>query len=375
MSAEVVLVVEDDRAVREVLSATLIRAGYRVLTAEEGAEALVRLQDSRVDLVLSDVNMPVLDGYGLYDRVRSRPDWLTLPFVFLTALGEPARIRSAKELGVDDYLVKPVSTEDLLVTIRALLRRRDQLEKGRAAQIDQVKETILATLAHELRTPLTTVSGYAEMLREAARPAEAEGLLALVEGVLRGADRLRRLADDLVTLVELRSGEAYRQYAGRRRPLGPISSLLEAAVRARKAAADGRRVEIRVEVAENLPQVDGDVELLTGALARLLDNAIKFSKAEGGRVTLRARRAGDRLVLEVEDEGVGIAAPELDHIFALFYQVDRRRNEQQGTGSGLTIADAVARMHGGQLEARSRPGIGSTFTLTLPPSSAEGRPS
>jgi signal transduction histidine kinase len=361
-----ILVVDDEPFVRDVLRDTLERAGYRVIVAKDGVEALVHLAEARVDLLLSDVNMPTMDGYALYDRVRSRPDWATLPFVILTALGEPVRIRHAKELGVDDYLVKPVTTDDLLFTVRTLLRRRAQLDAARSKQIAELKDTILTAITHELRTPLTAVMGYAELLREAARPAEAEGLQSLVDGLLKGAVRLKRLADDLVAMVDLRSGDAYRSYLSRRAPLLDLAALLDYAVQARHLEAEARHVSVATEIAADAPRAQADGTMVAGALVRLLDNAIKFSKPKGGNVTLRARPSKGHLALEVADDGVGIPQAELDHLWELFYQVDRKANEQQGTGCGLAIVHSVALMHGGRLDVKSEPGVGSTFALHLP---------
>jgi signal transduction histidine kinase len=123
-------------------------------------------------------------------------------------------------------------------------------------------------------------------------------------------------------------------------------------------------------VAPVLPVVEGDASLLAGAVGRLLDNAIKFSKTEGGHATVRARRTDGFVTLEVEDDGAGIAPEEQTRLSELFYQVDREQNEQQGAGCGLTIAHAVAAIHGGRLEVTSQIGVGSTFAIHIPCSRA-----
>jgi signal transduction histidine kinase len=365
---ETVLVVDDEDIVREVITEMLQDAGYVTVEARHGAEALERLSTYRVDLVLSDVSMPVMDGYGLYDRIRA--GWAGLPFIFLTAHGERARLRHAKELGVDDYLVKPVGSEDLVVAVRALLARHARIEAGRDAQIGQLKEAILMAVAHELRTPLTYLSGYAELLGQS--PAvEAGRLRTLVEGILKGTRRLQRLAEDLVFLVDLRSGEAFRGFEREKRPLPDLPSLLHAAVAARQASADAAGVSLAAELPAQLPAPVGHDRLLGNALDRLLDNAVKFSKP-GGRVTLRARAQDGDVVIEVEDQGPGIPAPELARVCELFHQVDRKRQEQQGVGSGLAVAHTIALMHGGTLSAVSQVGVGSTFTLCLPAQGVSG---
>ena len=362
---DVVLVVDDEELVRELLVEMLEDAGFVVVAACNGAEALERLAAQRVDLVLSDISMPVLDGYGLYQRLRDDAQGTTLPFIFLTAHGERPRLRQAKELGVDDYLVKPVSAEDLVVAVRALLARRRKLEAARDVQILQLKEAILLAVGHELRTPLTYLSGYAELLAESS-DAEAARLRAPVEGILKGARRLQRLAEDLVFLVELRSGEAYRRFEREKRLVGDLPRLLQVALAARLAQARQAGLVLSADLPASLPPVVGDARLLGEAVDRLLDNAIKFSKTGRGRVSLRARADDEWLVIEVEDQGVGIPAAELERVCDLFHQVDRGANEQQGVGSGLTVARTVALMHGGALSVNSMLGQGSTFRLRLP---------
>jgi signal transduction histidine kinase len=100
-----------------------------------------------------------------------------------------------------------------------------------------------------------------------------------------------------------------------------------------------------------------------------LDNAIKFSRRAGGQVTLRAVPGGRGVRIEVEDEGIGIPAAQLGRIFDMFYQIDRARQEQQGSGSGLAIAQSIVHMHSGEISARSEVNAGSTFTIELPEAS------
>ena len=360
---ETILVVDDEEAVRELLAEMLRDAGYAVAEARHGAEALERLSEQPVQLVVSDISMPVMDGYGLYQSVRARSDWASLPFIFLTGHDERPRLRHAKELGVDDYLVKPVVSEDLLVAVRALLARHARLEAARDDQIDRLRQAILVAVSHELRTPLTYLSGYAELL---AGSPEAPRVRNLVDGILKGARRLQRLAEDLVFLVELRSGRAYRRFEAEKRPVEHLPLLLREALAARQDQAAAAGVTLAAEVPAELPVLVGDRRLLGDAVDRLLDNAVKFSKREGGRVSLRARAEGSSVVIEVEDEGVGIPAAELARVSELFHQVDRQRNEQQGVGSGLTVAHSIALLHRGELQAESEPGRGSRFTLRLP---------
>lgn len=124
-----ILIVDDQPELLEMIGMTLESAGYRVLQAPDGLEALATLQAESVDLIIADIAMPRLNGYQLYERVRANPAWAMLPFIFLTARAMDSDVRYGKELGADDYLVKPVQPEDLLAVVRGRLRRRQDMAR------------------------------------------------------------------------------------------------------------------------------------------------------------------------------------------------------------------------------------------------------
>jgi len=131
-----ILVVDDDPRLLDAIRLTLEAEGYRVLVASDGIEALAVLQSQPVDLILADIAMPRMNGYQLYERVRENLQWVAIPFVFLTARAMNSDVRYGKELGVDDYLIKPIEPEDLLAVVRGKLRRAQQL--AQASLLDSV---------------------------------------------------------------------------------------------------------------------------------------------------------------------------------------------------------------------------------------------
>lgn len=372
MASNTILVVDDEDQVQRLMAQTLEAAGFSVLVASNGVEALDRLGQRSVDLIVADVAMPVMDGPTLYQRVRARPEWLSIPFIFLTAFGEPVRIRSAYAAGVDDYLVKPCSGEDLVARVRGLLLRRKQLDQSRSELISRIKESLLVVMNHELRTPLTTIWGYAQLLETAPAGQQQELVRSATAGILRGTARLRRLAEDLVLLVELRSGDAAGAFGHRRRLVRDLPLLLAEALRSQRDEAADRDVRLVSQLPSTLPPLLGDPDLLVQATARLLNNGIKFSKAGGGSVRLSAWQEGESLRIEVADDGIGIGAEELARVSEAFYQVDRPRLEQQGTGSGLAIAQAAIALHGGELTIHSEPGVGTRVCVRLPVAAEQG---
>jgi two-component system, sensor histidine kinase and response regulator len=359
-----ILVVEDDGALLDGLRDMLELSGYHVLTARNGVEGLAVLQARLPDLIVSDINMPRMDGYQFYSQVRARPDWVSVPFIFLTAKSEKADVRQGKILGADDYVTKPFEEADLMVAVQAKLNRRAQLDAAHSRQVADLKRTILTTLNHEFRTPLTYITTYADMLGDSN--ISTDEFKEYMRGIQAGSDRLRRLVEDFIMLVELQTGESQQTYDRRRARLADLATLLGLASERVRGRAEARRVALAQETRSPLPAIMADREYLLDAVVRLLDNAIKFSRKSGGVVTLRAAPGGRGVYIEVVDEGIGMPSAQLDKIFDMFYQIDRAKLEQQGSGSGLAIAQSIVRMHGGEIFAKSLVNTGSTFTIELP---------
>jgi two-component system, sensor histidine kinase and response regulator len=366
MPGESILVVEDEVAVRDLIVTILEEEGYRVLGAGDGEEGLARMATAVPDLVVSDINMPKMGGYAFYDAVRARPHWDRVPFVFLTGQGEHRDVLAGKKLGADDYLVKPILPADLLVSVRARLDRQKRLDSLRDRQVAEVKNAILAVMNHEIRTPVTWLAGGAELLRDATADLDREQVRQVLDGILAGSERLVRLAENLVFLVDVQTGEARRTFEERKRLLPDLSDLLRECLRFAEPRARAEGVRLMLEAPGPPPLVAGDADMMMAAVHRLLDNAIKFSKGPEAEVTLALFASGPRTVIEVRDRGVGVRPEDLSRITDLFVQSGREKQEQQGTGSGLTIAREVAALHGGTLELTSEHGKGTTARLVLP---------
>ena len=170
MAGETILLVEDSDVLREGLKFLLEQEGYLVMTGDNGQAALEEMEAKTPDLILADILMPEMDGYALFEAVRSRPEWISIPFIFLTARRERKHILAGKRLGADDYLLKPISPEDLLTAIRSRLGRSQQLL---LAQLQESYEASLIMLANaiEVRDPYTRghverVMNYAQTIAE-----------------------------------------------------------------------------------------------------------------------------------------------------------------------------------------------------------------
>jgi len=235
---------------------------------------------------------------------------------------------------------------------------RDVTETRR---LERIRSDFFSNVSHELRTPLTAIQGFLETLLDGPLDDPA-GTRYFLEIVNDEAQRLSRLIDGVFTLSDIENRR--RAFKREEVSLGPLVAKVEEMFFT--PAAD-RGVELRTEVAQDMPAAWGDADLITQVLINLVDNAVKYTTG-GGRVTVSACPEEDRqVVLRVTDTGVGIASSDLPRIFERFYRVDRARSrEQGGSGLGLSIVKHILEILGGRIEVASRPGQGSTFTVHLP---------
>jgi signal transduction histidine kinase len=255
---------------------------------------------------------------------------------------------------------------------RALDLKLNELSEVNVAlyQANQVKSEFLTNVSHELRTPLNSIIGFADLLAEAADQRAQR----YVQNISAAAKTLLTMINDLLDLAKIEAGRAEVRI-GR----VAVTDTCQTLVTLMKPLADKKQLDLRLELAEDIPLVRTDAGKLQQILYNLLSNAVKFTPA-GGRVTVRAgleehQRSG-RTVREVcvsiIDTGPGVAEADQQHVFEKFYQLDRTLTKASGgTGLGLAIARELTELLGGRLTLKSSPGHGAEFTVHLP---VEGPP-
>jgi two-component system, sensor histidine kinase and response regulator len=359
----IILLVDDDEGILESVADLLRLFGYTVITADNGATALPLLETHHPDLIISDIMMPVMSGYQLFDAVRSNPRWAALPFIFLTARGQHKDIEMGHRMGADAYLTKPFEPDQLVLAIENRLKRVRQITSLTEADVVRMKQELITVFSHELRTPLTYIVGYVNLLEE-HRDLDPEMIDKMVVGIKRGSDRLVSMVEDLMLMIRIDSGVIAAEISDRRMQT-QTSELIADAVGRFEHIADQRKVRIRSDI-----QIDAIVPCMPmyidDALSRIISNAIKFCKRDGGHVLIQTKSSGDYLTISVRDDGIGITPGQQRALFERFQQIDRTQMEQQGIGLGLTIARSLVRLHGGDITVESVPGEGSTFTMYLP---------
>lgn len=361
-----ILVVEDHWALQQAIRDLLTSSGYRVLTATDGVEALEVMRETAPDLIVADVMMPRMNGYTLYDEVRANPDWVAIPFIFLTAKAEPEDIMRGKGLGAEDYITKPFNPDELLVVVGARLKRAQAIRSASEAEFDRLKQQIVNVLSHELRTPLTYIRGYTDLALEDVPGLSPEALQEFLNGIKRGADRLTRLVEDLLLLVQIESGRVKQDFAEHCRRIEDPTPLLRKAMALYEERALKQQSALILRAEPPYTPICACEIYFVEVVSRLLDNALKFSNGTQQPVVITVESKPNWLTIAVTDYGIGIPLSEQGNLFQKFRQIGRERYEQQGLGLGLYIARQLMVAHGGDIEVESEPGEGSTFILRFP---------
>lgn len=364
-----VLFVDDDIETRATISALLAEGGVRVTIAGNGEEALQRMREGlNPDLIITDIEMPRMDGFAFLEAVRANDAWLPIPFMILTHHAEKATIRRAMVLGVDDYLIKPVDEERLLLTIYNRTKRIQELTRYAEAEHEKlffVRRDMARMFTHELSTPLVSLNIVAELLGGHVQDLTSDAAQELVEALKTGIARLNRLLDQMKLLIQLDTGERLKLIRETAQP-GPLWDALTTAVsKARAFSYRQRDVPLRSDQSKPGGEVVAHWESLAHALAELLSNAMAFSP-EGSEVQVTQWTDRERAYISIRDSGPGIPEAQRRDLFRRFQQVEREKHDQQGIGMGLYLARNLVEAHGGTLILESTEGAGTTVTVSLP---------
>ena len=400
-----ILIAEDSQTQAEKLRSLLEESGYTVVAAPDGKQALAAARGRTPTLVISDIVMPELDGYGLCKALKSDDALKDVPVVLLTSLSDVRDVISGLGCGADNFIRKPYEEKYLLSRIEYLLmnlelRKNQKMRMGIEISLggqkhfitserQQILDLLISTyeqatyinkeleaanrelgaankdlesfsysVSHDLRAPLRAIDGYSNMLEidhAAALNGEGKRLLSVVR---ESSLRMGRLIDDLLAFSRL----------GRQR-LAKV--LLDTGVLVREVLAELRIAEehpAATVALGDLPPSWGDRALLKQVWSNVISNAVKYSSGRPApRIEISGSGAADETSYRVKDNGAGFDMRYYDKLFGVFQRLHDEK-EFPGTGVGLAIVKRVVTRHGGRAWAQGRPGEGAEFFFSLPKS-------
>jgi signal transduction histidine kinase len=354
-----ILVADDNADMRRYVS-QILAEHWRVESVADGEAAVRAVGESMPDLLVLDVMMPRLDGFGVLHALRRDPLTRDVPVVVLSArAGEEASVEGL-EAGANDYLIKPFGAAELVARVKTQLEAARARAEARAAAT--ARDAFIAVVAHDLHHPLAALNWHVQILRRrlnSATPPEQAQLKELLEAIEECSGGLSAQIDELRDVSLIQSGRPLELRIER-------TDLVELVRRIVARYSQGSELQ-RVVLEDGTHSLIGawDAERLQRVVANLISNALKFSP-DGGDVVVNLSRQGDEAILTVEDHGLGIPAADLPHIFEPYARARNVANRIRGSGLGLAGARDIVKQHRGTLSVESAEGRGSTFVMRLP---------
>jgi signal transduction histidine kinase len=365
-----ILLIEDEYPLRQEMMEWLTFENYEVTGAGDGVEGVNAAVLDPPDLIVCDISMPKLDGYGVLLDIQSNSALQLIPFIFLTAKTTHDDIRKGMQLGADDYLTKPCSRVELLEAIRVRLEKKEEHDIARQNQMNAFKEALtteqekrllqaklVAMFSHDFRNQLMVIRASALLIHDYADRLTPERQLERLEAIDKSTQVLMEMIEDMLNMAQMDTGS----YEMRPKALNLAQFFSEIIEEFQTIAGETHRIHFKNKFSG---PVIVDSRLLRKILANLISNAIKYSP-RSSEIVVSLEKDQKYYRFCVEDHGIGIPEEDLAHLSETFYRASNVGNIE-GTGLGLAIVHQAATLLEGSLQIESTIGVGTTITVTLP---------
>jgi len=362
-----VLIIDDVDTNVLLLKLLISKAGYKILTATNGQEAIKLVEENNPDLILLDIMMPIMDGHEVAKKLKEMPDKANIPIIFLSALSSTEEIVKGFKLGAADYITKPFNKEELLTRInhqvdlihakKTIVQQTIELKKT-----IQGRDKLYSVIAHDLRSPIASIRMVMEVLingipKEALEP-EMYDLLIMAN---RLTDDSFNLLDNLLKWTKSQTGRLNTVFQDDVH----IMDLITGVVDVMRGVAKLKNITINLH-GTTARTARLDIDMIKAALRNIMSNAIKFSY-DNSTVDVSVKEEEARVVIEVKDQGAGIN-PEKQK---LLFKTDTHftsfgTGNEEGSGLGLLLCNEFVKRNGGTLWFTSEEGKGSVFSFDIP---------
>jgi two-component system sensor histidine kinase/response regulator len=332
---------------------------FDIRTAATGKELEEKMNEGPTDILVLDHKLPDTTGLDILDSLGKRS--LDLLTIMITAYASLDTAVTATRRGAYDFLAKPFTPEELRGAVRKAARHLILQRQARrlAEEKRQVRFQFISVLAHEMKAPISAVEGYLQMIRERSIGDNLADYDRMLDRSLIRMEGMRKLITDLLDLTSIESGQ-------RQRTLGTVD-LCDAARQAIenvRAEAQKRGISIRANMPPALT-MEGDRAEMEMIFNNLISNAVKYNRDQG-TVEISVSTTGDTVRIQVEDTGIGMTREETQRLFNDFSRIKNDKTRHiLGSGLGLSTLKKLVALYDGEIQVKSQPDAGSTFTVTL----------
>ena len=356
-----ILHIEDDEIDRKLVKRILVSCtrpiDFDIEPANRISTAIDFLGNKNYDIALLDLGLPDANGLEAVQLIKNtRSD---IPVVVLTGASETELGVAAIANGATDYLSKGIALEELLVRTILYALERNKAEK-KVKEAVETKSEFLSTVSHELRTPLTAMKESVSIVLDGMAGEISQEQKDCLDIAKRNIDRLARLINDVLDFQKLEYGKMKFNMESNN-----INEVAQQVYETMATSAKEKEIDFMLELDDNLPKVNLDVDRITQVLTNLVSNAFKFT--DKGNVTIKTSSVDNTIRVQVCDTGSGIKEEDMSKLFRKFEQLALGGERKTGgTGLGLAICKEIIEHHGGKIWAESTPEKGSIFQFVLP---------
>lgn len=365
-----ILVIEDETILREEVVEWMKWEGYEVFSASDGIAGVNEAFQHQPDLIICDITMPLLDGYGVLLELRANPSTAAIPFIFVTARALHEDVRKGMSLGADDYITKPFTRMELLQAVQTRLekiavqqqQRQDEIEQWQQSfeqERDQrlLKSKLVAMFSHDFRNPLAAILSSISIVRDYADHMDEQRRRKYLNRAEASARQLLQMLDDMLVVSQMETGNL--DFSPERLNISEL--LREIVDEFQSIHTETCPLIFKSQFADDIM---ADPRLLRQIVANLISNAIKYSP-QGNEVQVLLEYDNGHVRFSVQDQGIGIPDADQPRLFTAFQRASNTR-DIPGTGLGLAIVKQAVDLHRGSIELESRVGMGTTVTVKLP---------
>lgn len=347
-----ILLIEDNPNVLLNTTKMLQAEGHLVISADNGRTGLEMAQQHIPSLIICDIMMPEIDGYGVITALRNNPATTTIPFIFLSAKSNKTDFRQGMDLGSDDYLTKPFTRDELLGAIAAQFKKQETINSYYKQELENLRGNISKSLPHQLLFPAIEVMGLADILVKNYHAMQAHEVPDMGKRIRKAGRDMHDMVRKFLLYAELESTENNTEWTNQIRNSKATFVDIEITSCAKSIAENYNRVsDLNIDIKDVIIQISD--HYLNVIVKEIIDNAFKFSY-EGSTVDVLGSYDDTKYCLSITDRGQGMEPEQLSN-FGAYVKFEKKLYLQQGSGLGLAIVKRLLDLHGGRLEIESIP--------------------